>query len=250
MTVKKFTVQSPYLSDLSYSNYSSDDSDAEEDTDSDVEDTDRCLVIDTPAFTYLDIDDYSADFFLIENKPNCCEQVCVNLHWSFPDIDKFFRSFSAVLFLELNLNEKMIVCFSTIKFSRLTKCKILPGDTDWMDSLVSFLQNTPKLKFLTVDYLFTHQPPDASISWSESSYDPECLSSSLEKFELKNYGGRKEEKELVEYILTTSRCLKTAIISLSLSKLEDKDTTIEELKAIPRVSLTSQLFLKNDELSV
>lgn len=80
--------------------------------------------------------------------------------------------------------------------------------------------------------------------WSQSISDPECLSSSLEKFELIDYGGREEERELVEYILTTSICLKTATISLSTLKLEDEDITMKELKAIPRVSITSHLFFK------
>ena len=61
--------------------------------------------------------------------------------------------------------------------------------------------------------------------------DPECLSSSLEKFELKDYVGRKEEKELVEYILGTSKCLRTVTISLR-SNLKDKETIMETLKAI------------------
>ncbi|KFK40249.1 hypothetical protein AALP_AA3G349600 [Arabis alpina] len=144
------------------------------------------------------------------------------------------------------LTDEMIQCCSTIKFSRLTKCKIFPSDSEWMDSLVPFLQNTPNLNFLIVDYTFTGRPPIASSSWSESNYDPKCLSTSLEKFELIGYGGRDEEQELVDYILTKSICLETAKISLrsTFLELEDKDTRLEELKAIPRASITSQLLLK------
>ncbi|KAG7536492.1 FBD domain [Arabidopsis suecica] len=233
--VKKFTVKVPSLLVLIYTNYSY------------VEDTGRCLVVDTPALKDFDISDYSGDSCSIENTP-CLNKVHIDVYnWSFPDIDKFLRYFSRVLFLELFLTDEMIVCWRTIKFSRLKKCKIFPCDSDWMDSLLCFLQNTPKLKFLIVDYKLTNEPPYASTSWSESSSDPECLSSSLEKFELIDYTGRQEEKELVAYILTTSRCLKTATISLrSLPdlKLEEKATMIEELKAIPRVSITSQLLFK------
>ncbi|ESQ37786.1 hypothetical protein EUTSA_v10029506mg [Eutrema salsugineum] len=233
--VKKFTVKTPYLLDLWYSN--------DNISDNDVEDTDSCVAIDTPALTCLDINDNSGNYWSIENTP-CLEEVYINVDRSFPNVDKFLRSFSTVLFLELILTENMIVCSSTIKFSRLTKCKIFPCDTNWMGSFVSFLHNAPKLKFLIIDYKATHRPPVTSISWSDSSYDPECLSSSLEKFELIDYGGREEEQELVEYLLTTARCLKTATIYLSTLKLEDEDITMEELKAIQRVSITCQLFFK------
>ncbi|WZY85873.1 hypothetical protein YC2023_032257 [Brassica napus] len=212
--VKIFTVKAPYLLDLSYGNYMSDD---------DEEDTGRCLVIDTPALTYLDIADYSGNSWSIENTP-CLEEVYFNVDRSLLGFDKFLRSFSKVLFLELILTDKMIVCFSTIEFSRLTKCKLFPNNSNWMDSLVNCCQKT------------NHQPPIASMWWSQSISDPECLSSSLEKFELIDYGGREEERELVEYILTTSICLKTATISLSTLKLEDEDITMKELKAIPRRS--------------
>lgn len=73
--------------------------------------------------------------------------------------------------------------------------------------------------------------------------EPECLSSSLENFELIDYGGREEEEELVTYILATSRCLKTATISLK-SKLKDKETMIEALKAIYRASNACHLLFK------
>ncbi|KAG7532778.1 F-box domain [Arabidopsis thaliana x Arabidopsis arenosa] len=217
--VKKFSVKVPSLLELIYTNLSSHN---------DVEDTGRCVVIDTPALTEFDFFDHSGDSCSIENTL-CFEKVSIDVYLPIPDLDKFLRSFSAVLFLELNLNDEMI----------------LPWDSDWMDSLVPFLKNIPKLKCLIGDYGSTDEPPNASALWSESDKDPECLSSSLEKFDLIDYTGREEEKELVEYILTTSKCLKTATISLrSLPdlKLEDKAKMIEELKAIPRVSKTSQLL--------
>ncbi|CAH8278400.1 unnamed protein product [Arabidopsis lyrata] len=220
--VKKFIVKVPSLLELMYTNLSSHN---------DVEDTGRCVVIDTPALTEFDFTDHSGDSCSIDNTL-CLEQVHIDVYLPSPDLDKFLRSFSAVLFLELGLNDEMI----------------LPWDSDWMDSLVPFLKNIPKLKCLIVDYGSTDEPPNASAFWSESdNKDPECLSSSLEKFELIDYTGRKEEKELVAYILTTSRCLKTATISLrplSDLKLEEKAKMIEELKAIPRVSKTSQLLFK------
>lgn len=104
--VKIFTVKAPYLLDLSYGNYMSDD---------DEEDTGRCLVIDTPALTYLDIADYSGNSWSIENTP-CLEEVYFNVDRSLLGFDKFLRSFSKVLFLELILTDKMVISLSLYPF--------------------------------------------------------------------------------------------------------------------------------------
>ncbi|XP_019087570.1 PREDICTED: putative FBD-associated F-box protein At1g05080 [Camelina sativa] len=221
--VKRFTVKVPSLLELEYVNHCNDVE----------EDTCRCLVIDTPALTEFDITYYSGDSCSIENTP-CLEQVYIDIERCFPDVDNFLRSFSAVSFLELDLTDEMILCCTTIKFSRLTMCRIRPWDSDWMDSLVPFLENTPKLKCFIVDYRSTHKPPIASPLWNETGSDPKCLSSSLEKFELIDYTGREEEVELVEYILTTSKILETATISMrSLPDLK----MMKELKAIPRMKM-------------
>ncbi|XP_024004165.1 putative FBD-associated F-box protein At1g05080 [Eutrema salsugineum] len=221
--VANFSVKVPSLVGFLYVNYTS------LPDDNDEVDTGRSLVMDTPALTNFYITDYSGDSYSIKNMP-CLKDASI-IGQSFHDIDKLLRSLSGVSSLDLDLTDEMAVYCSTIKFSQLIKCKIIPCDSDWMDSLVLFLYNTPKLKSLTVDYRFTHEPPAASASWMERSHYPECLLSSLEKFELIDYGGREEETELVEYILQTSKCLKTARISLR-SKLEDKETIMETLKAI------------------
>ena len=100
---------------------------------------------------------------------------------------------------------KILIVASTIKFSRL-----------------QVILNSQSL---------TDEPPDASASWMLRFPRPECLSSSLEKFELIDYGGRIEEKELVEYILETSKCLKTVTISFR-SKLKNKKKKMKRLNAI------------------
>ncbi|XP_023637684.1 putative FBD-associated F-box protein At1g05080 [Capsella rubella] len=239
--VRKFTVKVPSLLELIYTNnYPSRD---------DSSTAGGCLVVDTPVLNEFYYTDYSGDSCFIENAP-CFDEVSIdfdNVIQSFPDIDKFLKSFSRLLFLELALTDAMMMSWRTIKFSRLRKCKIHPYASDWMDSLLCFLHNTPKLTSLIVCYNLTDEPRNASTSWSESRSDPECLSSVLKYLRLRNYTGREEEKELVEYILSTSKCLKTATISFrSLPKfeLEDKATMMEELKAIPRVSKTSQLLFK------
>lgn len=93
----------------------------------------------------------------------------------------------------------------------------------------------------------TDRPPIASATWSERGYNPKCLYSSLEKFELVDYGGREEEEELVEYILNTSRCLKTVTIYLkSTLEPEIKDTMMEKLEAMDRFSEACQLLFKTE----
>ncbi|CAA7062232.1 unnamed protein product [Microthlaspi erraticum] len=171
----------------------------------------------------------------------CLEEADINAK-SFLVINKFLRPISTVLSLELFLFDEMAECYSTIKFSRLIKCRLCQCDSDWMDSLVDFLANTPKLTYLIVDYQRTRRPCTASIAWRKmgSSY-PECFLTSLEKFELIDYRGRDEEQELVEYILVNSIRLKTVTISMA-SKLKNKETIMEKLKAIRRVSRASQLL--------
>ncbi|CAL9226794.1 unnamed protein product, partial [Arabidopsis halleri] len=234
--VTKFCVKVPTLWVLFYDN-----------SDSLTDDNGGCLVMDTPALTNFYFTDYSGDSCLIENMP-CFKDVSIDVMEPFPNIDKFFSYFSSVLSLELLLtDDETILCCSNIQFSRLTKCTIFPFDSDWMDSLVPLLNNTPRLNSLIVDYRYTHQPPIASATWSQRGYYPECLYSSLEKFELIDYGGREEEEELVEYILSTSRCLKTVTIYLkSTLEPEIKDTIMEKLEAMDRVSEACQLLFKTE----
>ncbi|KAG2332456.1 hypothetical protein Bca52824_003636 [Brassica carinata] len=112
----------------------------------------RCLIMDTPGLTNLYITDNSGESFFIDKMP-CLEVANIDV-WSFPDTyDKLLRSLSGVRSLELDLTDEMALCCSTIKFSRLIKCKITPRDSDWMDSLVALLGNMPELKFLIVDYV-------------------------------------------------------------------------------------------------
>ncbi|CAN6835361.1 unnamed protein product [Brassica oleracea] len=217
--VAKFCVKVPSLRVLLYFNAMSPD-------ENDVVDPGRSFVVDTPALKHFYIGDHSGDSWSIKSMP-CLQDVFI-IGQSFHDMSKLLRSASAVSYLGLHLTDELAVYCSTIKFPQLIQCTIAPCDSGWMDSLILFLGNTPKLKFFTS---LTYEPPVASASWMLRFPDPECLSSSLGKFELKDYGGREEEKELVEYILGTSKCLKTATISLR-SNLKDKETIMETLKAI------------------
>lgn len=79
-------------------------------------------------------------------------------------------------------------------------------------------------------------------------YYPECLYSSLEKFELIDYTGKEEEKELVEYILITAMCLNTVTISLRHGlPTQDTETMMDKLEAMSKLSITSQLLFKSSK---
>ncbi|XP_056863411.1 putative FBD-associated F-box protein At1g05080 [Raphanus sativus] len=220
--VAKFSVKVPSLRVFVYFNAMSPD-------ENDVVDDGRSLIIDTPALTHFHISDDSGDSWSIKSMP-LLQYVFISGQ-SFHDISKLLRSASAVSSLELDLTDELAVYCSTIEFSQLIHCTISPCDSDWMDSLILFLGNTPKLKRFTVDYSLTDEPPAASDSWMLRLPHPECLSSSLEKFELIDYGGREEEKALVEYILETSKCLKSVTISLR-SNLKNKKKKMKRLNAI------------------
>ncbi|CAH8376362.1 unnamed protein product [Eruca vesicaria subsp. sativa] len=223
--VAKFSVKVPSLRFLLYSNDNKSMTD-----ENDVVDAGRSLVMDTPALSQLNISDCSEDSWSIKNMP-CLQDAHISGQ-SFHDTSKLLRSASAVSSLGLHLTDELAVYCSTNEFPQLIECTITPCDSDWMDSLLLFLGNTPKLKKITVDYRLTYEPPPVSASWMPRFPHPECLYSCLENFELIDYGGREEKKELVEYILIMSECLKiTATISMR-SNLEDKETIMETLNSL------------------
>ncbi|EFH51082.1 predicted protein [Arabidopsis lyrata subsp. lyrata] len=70
---------------------------------------------------------------------------------SCPD-DKFLRSLSSVPYLWLYVTDETVVWCSTIKFYRLTECRIFPEEnSDRMKPIILLLRTAPKLKHLIVD---------------------------------------------------------------------------------------------------
>ncbi|CAH2059810.1 unnamed protein product, partial [Thlaspi arvense] len=188
---------------------------------------DGSLVIDSPALKRVLIRDYSGDSCLIENKPRF-DKATIHVANSYPN-SKFIKSLSSLMHLELLLVTPAVVCCNAINFSKLIDCRIqLQNDLDWLEPLMLLLHNSPNLKLL-----FIHQDQPSSV--------PKCLSAHLEIFEWKQYGGRSEEKQVVEYIFANSKCLKKAGISMK-SKLRGKKKMMKELESMPRVSISSQLL--------
>ncbi|XP_023633416.1 probable FBD-associated F-box protein At1g32375 [Capsella rubella] len=80
--------------------------------------------------------------------------------------------------------------------------------------------------------------------WSEPSYIPECLTSSLETFEWVRYQGKPDEKQAARFILGNSSHLKTATFYYKSIDLKDKrQVLMEELSMLHRSS-TCQLAFK------
>ncbi|CAN8303690.1 unnamed protein product [Cochlearia groenlandica] len=151
------------------------------------------LVIDTSALERVFFIDYSKDTCSIENKP------LLNKAWIEVDIyldNKFMRSLSSLVHLELILNYATLAWFNTINFSQLKECKIIfQKELDWLEPLMVLLQKSPNLKLLCIDQIYYPLEEELlPLTWNQPSYVPECLSSHLEIFEWKGYGGRAEEK--------------------------------------------------------
>jgi len=119
------------------------------------------------------------------------------------------------------------------------------------------LHNAPKLKALRINSVSTSletclirilpsQPfiDHVPLSWNQPSSVPRCVLSHLEIFEWKLFEGRREEKQLLAYILENSKCLKTVEISLiPFTNVEEKKKIREDLESMYRVSASSQLLL-------
>ncbi|RIA04124.1 hypothetical protein BRARA_K01675, partial [Brassica rapa] len=211
--------------------------------DTDVVDSDSCLVIDTPALIKFKVDDDSRVSWSIGNMP-CLEEAYISVN-SLSNFDKFITASSSILSLDLTFTDEMLVRCSTLRFSRLIKLSVDPSRSDWVEPLLLLLANTPKLEELLVNYEFIYDLEDIPLSWKQPSSIPGCLSSHLKIFEWRYYGHREEEEEFLTYILANSKCLKTVTISLNpiLDPELEEDFIIGKLKDIPRVSTSSQLLV-------
>ncbi|KAH0935983.1 hypothetical protein HID58_013100 [Brassica napus] len=252
--ITKFSVKIPSLRGLLYV---SDDIISSLPDDDEVVDTGKCLAIDTPGLLYFSITDHSGDSCSIENMP-CLEDASIDVK-SFSDMDKSKTYLSAVRSLVLHTTDQVVALylfigvtnmlvvllpFSTVKFSRLLKLRIYPDRSDWLEALLLLLKNAPKLKDLLVDDAFNTDVIPSS--WNQPSSIAGCLSSHLEFFEYRVYGGTEEEKEFVMYILANSKCLKKVRISVS-PYLENQNLSIEELRDIPRASTFVEMIIVFDD---
>ncbi|KAL0656561.1 hypothetical protein Bca4012_077147 [Brassica carinata] len=228
-----FTVKVSTLETLYYTGAWPMDEAVEEGDDDDDDDLIGSLVIDTPALDDISLINICEDCCLIDTMP--CLDVAYISHVIYPD-DKFLKSLSFVKHLHLCLTNSMVGSSNDIKFSRLIEFYFLTKTVDWLEPLMFFLQNSPKLKFLTIHT--EHESP--SPPWNQPSSIPGCLSFQLEIFVWNNYEGRDDEKQLLSYILANSECLKRAEINpIATCNLEERQ---KEIQFMPRISTSSRLL--------
>ncbi|WZZ76593.1 hypothetical protein YC2023_087963 [Brassica napus] len=114
-----------------------------------------------------------------------------------------------------------------------------------MDKSKTYLSAVRSLVLHTTDQVAFNTDVIPS-SWNQPSSIAGCLSSHLEFFEYRVYGGTEEEKEFVMYILANSKCLKKVRISVS-PYLENQNLSIEELRDIPRASTFVEMIIVFDD---
>nr|VDC72924.1 unnamed protein product [Brassica rapa] len=203
----------------------------------------RPLVLDSPGLQRLSLSDRDLDS--IHYMPHL-DWADVSLFAPYPKDDKFLRFFSSVKVLRLSLRNA--ACCSAIKFPRLMKFTLHLGCLDddlecSLEPLMLFLHNSPILKVLRIDYDVALGCKDLPLSWNQQSSVPGCLLSHLEIFVWEGFGGRRQERECVAYILANSKCLKTARISpICYYNFEEKEKIAEDIKSMYRVSASSQLI--------
>ncbi|RID64032.1 hypothetical protein BRARA_E02991 [Brassica rapa] len=122
-----------------------------------------------------------------------------------------------------------------------TVCHFLPYPND-NKFLRSF--SSVRILWLTLTEAVAIRFQDLPISWNKPSSVPVCLLSHLEIFVWTEFGGKRQEREFVAYILANSKCLKTVRTSPSYYlKKKEKEKKMEEFKSMYRVSASSQLLL-------
>uniref|UniRef100_A0A1J3JEU7 Putative F-box/FBD/LRR-repeat protein n=1 Tax=Noccaea caerulescens TaxID=107243 RepID=A0A1J3JEU7_NOCCA len=199
------------------------------------------LVIDSPALKRISFRDFSEDSCSLEDRPRL-EKASINVYHDLDD--KFMRSLSSVMYLELGLSVATVAWCNAINYSQLIECKLtLLHDFDWLESLMMFLHKSPNLKVLFIDQTFIPLEEDFSLTWNKPCLVPRCLLTHLEVFEWEIYRGRSEEKKALRYIFSKSRCLKRAGISLeSTCNPKDREMMVKEIESMFRVSKSSQLL--------
>ncbi|XP_024011241.1 putative F-box/FBD/LRR-repeat protein At5g52460 [Eutrema salsugineum] len=152
--------------------------------------------------------------------------------------DKFQRiiPFVTTLYLTLKSPESFeALNFGGYTFSRLQELVLRLDGSFWLDLIPIILNKSPKLELLDICSVNGYQLP--TLFWNQPSFVPRCLSSHLEFFKWYEYSGIEEEKQLMRYILATSKYLKEVTITLvSTFNLEEKEMILKELNSMYRVS--------------
>ncbi|CAA7034950.1 unnamed protein product [Microthlaspi erraticum] len=164
------------------------------------------LVIDTPSLTYLKLEDYRQlnHSCLIENMPKLVEAY---VDVSFSDIESLIGSITSVKRLKLSSEA---VYGGGYVFNELEKLKLCVGTRYASDLLVRLLQDSPKLRVLSL-FEMDHKLSNM-ICWNQPKTVPKCVMSSLQVFNWSGYIGKPHDRDIAVYILKKACLLETATI--------------------------------------
>ncbi|ESQ42790.1 hypothetical protein EUTSA_v10013763mg [Eutrema salsugineum] len=197
------------------------------------------LMIDAPSLEFLDIVDYTNGFCVIENSmPKIAE---AHLDMTCSHTQQLLGSLTSVVQLSLCLTTSMDADFDGTIFSQLEQLKLCTCDAVWMDLLMRLLKASPKLRFIVLEQRHCTETEDSLPCWNEPSHVPECLLSSLEYFDWRQYGGRKEEKEVATFILRNSARLGWATFYPKSTDPTENLQMLMELSMSPRSSSICKL---------
>ncbi|CAA7062579.1 unnamed protein product [Microthlaspi erraticum] len=199
-------------------------------------------VIDSPSLEILNIRDRSSGFCRIENKMPKVVKAYLNVEYSCTK--QLLGSIASVQQLGLCLSTSMEAYHEGRIYSRLVGLGLCTCQTEWLKLLMRLLKDSPKLRLVKLDQCHKIKSGHLRPCWSEPSYVPECLKSSLETFEWAGYEGREEEKQLVRFILGNSSRLKTATFYHKSTDPEERLGMLRELSFLPRTSSISELAIK------
>lgn len=192
------------------------------------------LVLDVPSLEFLDIVDYTDGFCVVENSMPKVVQAHLDVTYSHPQ--QLLASLPSLVQLSLCLTTSMDTHFDGTIFSQLEQLKVCPCEAEWLDLLMRLLKAAPKLRFIVLELahgLRTEGPP---LGWNQPSRVPECLLSSLEYFDWRQYGGREEEKQVARYILGNSGRLGLATFYPKSKNPVKNLQMLTELSMLPRRS--------------
>ncbi|CAN7110396.1 unnamed protein product [Brassica rapa subsp. narinosa] len=198
------------------------------------------LVINTPSLKYFKIEDYTYEhtngiddddyFFYSDDMPKLEE---MEVDSTYLDIQNFVCLITHVKRLSLCLPDQAenALYREGIVLSQLRRLKLCSCTINWSKLLVRLLKDSPNLQELEIHlddvsffYYLYYDPP---VCWeNELACVPDCLVSSLQTFKWTRIYGSQKEVDLVKYVLSNARCLKTATIlfrSISDSALEEDE---------------------------
>ncbi|KAJ4875391.1 putative FBD-associated F-box protein [Raphanus sativus] len=178
------------------------------------------FVIDAPSLEYLKIDDNWDGFCVLENNINKIVKASIST----------VRPYTEQLICYLSSAKRLDLCFEV---SKICTC-----ETEWLSLLMHMLNNSPNLRYLKLHMRCIKS--ELRPSWSEASSVPECLLNSLETLEWDDYEGKKEDKEVVAFILKNGFCLEKVIIK-PIPTSRKKRKMLKELTFFTRSSPTCRI---------